>query len=142
MQIKIKYHIEGLKKIEAIEKGDWIDLRAAENVTLKQGELKYISLGVSMKLPEGYEAQVAPRSSTFKSWGILQANSLGIIDNSYSGTNDIWKFPAYATRDTVIEVNDRICQFRLVEKMPEVEFIEADKLDEIDRGGFGTTGKA
>jgi dUTP pyrophosphatase len=142
MQIKIKYHTEGLKKIEAIEKGDWIDLRAAETVTLKQGELKYISLGVSMKLPEGYEAQVAPRSSTFKSWGILQANSLGIIDNSYSGTNDIWKFPAYATRDTVIELNDRICQFRLVEKMPELEFVEADKLDETDRGGFGTTGKA
>jgi dUTP pyrophosphatase len=142
MQIKIKYHVEGLKKIEAIEKGDWIDLRAAETVSLKQGELKYISLGVSMKLPEGYEAQVAPRSSTFKNWGILQANSLGIIDNSYSGTNDIWKFPAYATRDTVIELNDRICQFRLVEKMPEIEFVEADKLDNNDRGGFGTTGKA
>lgn len=142
MQIKIKYHVKGLKKIEVIEKGDWIDLRAAETVSLKQGELKYISLGVSMKLPEGYEAQVAPRSSTFKSWGILQANSLGIIDNSYSGTNDIWKFPAYATRDTVIELNDRICQFRLVEKMPEIEFVEADKLDNNDRGGFGTTGKA
>jgi dUTP pyrophosphatase len=142
MQIKIKYHVEGLKKIEAIEKGDWIDLRAAETVSLKQGELKYISLGVSMKLPEGYEAQVAPRSSTFKNWGILQANSLGIIDNSYSGTNDIWKFPAYATRDTLIDFNDRICQFRLVKKMPEIEFIEADKLDDNDRGGFGTTGKA
>jgi dUTP pyrophosphatase len=95
-----------------------------------------------MKLPEGYEAQVAPRSSTFKNWGILQANSLGIIDNSYSGTNDIWKFPAYATRDTLIDFNDRICQFRLVEKMPEIEFVEADKLDDNDRGGFGTTGKA
>jgi dUTPase len=103
MQIKIKYHVEGIDKVAAIKTGDWIDLRAAETITLKQGELKYISLGVSMKLPEGYEAQVAPRSSTFKNWGIIQANSIGIIDNSYSGTNDIWRFPAYAVRDTVVE---------------------------------------
>lgn len=141
MQIKIKYHTDGIDKIAAIKTGDWIDLRAAETVELKKGELRYISLGVSMKLPEGYEAQVAPRSSTFKNWGIIQANSLGIIDNSYSGTNDIWKFPAYAVRDTVIEKNERICQFRLMEKMPEIEFIEADRLDETDRGGFGTTGR-
>ncbi len=141
MQIKIKYHAQGIDKIAAIKKGDWIDLRAAETVSLKKGELKYISLGVSMKLPEGYEAQVAPRSSTFKNWGVIQANSLGIIDNSYSGTNDIWKFPAYALRDTVIEKNERICQFRLVEKMPEVEFVEVEALDGADRGGFGSTGR-
>ena len=93
-----------------------------------------------MKLPEGYEAHVVPRSSTFKTWGVLQTNSIGIIDNSYSGTNDIWRFPAYAMRDTEIKVNDRLCQFRIVKKQPEVEFIEVDKLGDIDRGGFGSTG--
>jgi dUTP pyrophosphatase len=108
---------------------------------MKKGEFRLISLGVSMKLPEGYEAQVAPRSSTYKNWGIIQANSRGIIDNSYSGTNDVWKFPALAMRDTVIEKNERICQFRLVEKMPEIEFEEADRLDDSDRGGFGSTGR-
>ena len=139
--INIKYHNSDLKKIEKIEIGDWIDLRAAEDVELKAGDFKIISLGVSMKLPEGYEAYVVPRSSTFKTWGVIQANSMGIIDNSYSGTNDIWRFPAYATRDTQIKVNDRLCQFRIVKKQPKVELIEVDKLDDIDRGGFGSTGK-
>ena len=139
-QIKIKYHNPDLAKIEKIEVGDWIDLRAAENVKLSTGEFKLINLGISMKLPEGYEAHVVPRSSTFKTWGILQTNSMGIIDNSYSGTNDIWKFPAYAIRDTEIKVNDRLCQFRIVKKQPKVELIEVDKLDDTDRGGFGSTG--
>lgn len=139
-QIKIKYHNPDLAKIEKIEVGDWIDLRAAENVKLSTGEFKLINLGISMKLPEGYEAHVVPRSSTFKTWGILQTNSMGIIDNSYSGTNDIWRFPAYAIRDTKIKVNDRLCQFRIVKKQPQVEFIEVDKLDDTDRGGFGSTG--
>ena len=139
--INIKYHNSDLKKIEKIEIGDWIDLRAAEDVELKAGDFKIISLGVSMKLPEGYEAYVVPRSSTFKTWGVIQTNSMGIIDNSYSGTNDIWRFPAYATRDTQIKVNDRLCQFRIVKKQPKVELIEVDKLDDIDRGGFGSTGK-
>lgn len=139
-QIKIKYHNLDLAKIEKIEVGDWIDLRAAENVKLSTGEFKLINLGISMKLPEGYEAHVVPRSSTFKTWGILQTNSMGIIDNSYSGTNDIWRFPAYAIRDTEIKVNDRLCQFRIVKKQPQVEFIEVDKLDDTDRGGFGSTG--
>jgi dUTP pyrophosphatase len=121
MQIKIKYHAQGLDKIAAIKKGDWIDLRAAETVSLKKGELKYISLGVSMKLPEGYEAQWRQEARLSRTGAFIQANSLGIIDNSYSGTNDIWKFPAYALRDTVIEKNERICHFRLVEKMPEVD---------------------
>lgn len=140
VQIKIKYHNPDLAKIEKIEVGDWIDLRAAENVKLSAGEFKLINLGISMKLPEGYEAHVVPRSSTFKTWGILQTNSIGIIDNSYSGTNDIWRFPAYAIRDTEIKVNDRLCQFRIVKKQPQVEFIEVDKLDDTDRGGFGSTG--
>ena len=139
-QIKIKYHNPDLAKIEKIEVGDWIDLRAAENVKLSTGEFKLINLGISMKLPEGYEAHDVPRSSTFKTWGILQTNSMGIIDNSYSGTNDIWRFPAYAIRDTEIKVNGRLCQFRIVKKQPQVEFIEVDKLDDTDRGGFGNTG--
>lgn len=139
-QIKIKYHNPDLQKIEKIDVGDWIDLRAAEDVVLKAGDFKLISLGISMKLPEGYEAHVVPRSSTFKTWGVLQTNCIGIIDNSYSGTNDIWKFPAYAMRDTEIKVNDRICQFRIVKKQPQVEFVEVDKLDDADRGGFGSTG--
>ena len=138
--IKIKYHTDEIDKIKEIAVGDWIDLRAAETVAMNTGDFKLISLGVSMKLPEGYEAHVVPRSSTFKKWGVLQANSTGIIDNSYSGTNDIWRFPALAMRDTVINKNDRICQFRIVKRQPTVEFEEVDTLDSVDRGGFGSTG--
>lgn len=138
--IKIKYHTDEIDKIKEIAVGDWIDLRAAETVAMNTGDFKLISLGVSMKLPEGYEAHVVPRSSTFKKWGVLQTNSTGIIDNSYSGTNDIWRFPALAMRDTVINKNDRICQFRIVKRQPTVEFEEVDTLDSVDRGGFGSTG--
>lgn len=138
--IKIKYHIDEIDKIKEIAIGDWIDLRAAETVLLHKGDFALISLGVSMKLPDGYEAHVVPRSSTFKKWGVLQTNSMGIIDNSYSGTNDIWRFPALAVRDTVINKNDRICQFRIVKRQPTVEFEEMDTLDAVDRGGFGSTG--
>lgn len=138
--IKIKYHTNEIDKITEIAIGDWIDLCAAETVAMNTGDFKLISLGVSMKLPEGYEAHVVPRSSTFKKWGILQTNSMGIIDNSYSGTNDIWRFPALAMRDTVINKNDRICQFRIVKRQPTVEFEEVDTLDSVDRGGFGSTG--
>ncbi len=139
-KILIKYHNPNIEKIEKISVGDWIDLRAAEDVTLKAGEFKIISLGVSMKLPEGYEAHVVPRSSTFKKWGILQTNCMGVIDNSYSGNNDIWGMPVLAGRDTEIKVNDRICQFRIVKRQPELEFAEVDHLDGADRGGFGSTG--
>ena len=138
--IKIKYHTDEIDKIKEIAVGDWIDLRAAETTILHKGDFKLISLGVSMKLPEGYEAHVVPRSSTFKKWGVLQTNSTGIIDNSYSGTNDIWRFPALAMRDTVINKNDRICQFRIVKRQPTIEFEEVDTLDSVDRGGFGSTG--
>ena len=138
--IKIKYHTNEIDKITEIAVGDWIDLRAAETVAMNTGDFKLISLGISMKLPDGYEAHVVPRSSTFKKWGILQTNSMGIIDNSYSGTNDIWRFPALAMRDTVINKNDRICQFRIVKRQPTVEFEEVDTLDSVDRGGFGSTG--
>lgn len=138
--IKIKYHTNEIDKIKEIAVGDWIDLRAAETVAMNKGDFKLVSLGISMKLPEGYEAHVVPRSSTFKKWGILQTNSMGIIDNSYSGTNDIWRFPALAMRDTVINKNDRICQFRIVKRQPTVEFEEVNTLDSVDRGGFGSTG--
>ena len=140
MKLQIKYHNEEIEKIKKIDKGDWIDLRAAEKVELKQGDFTLISLGVSMKLPDGYEAHLAPRSSTFKTWGIIQTNSIGVVDNSYSGNNDIWKMPVYATRDTVINVNDRICQFRIMPKMPVLDVEEVDNLEGPDRGGFGSTG--
>lgn len=140
--IQIKYHSDEIEKLTYIDgKSDWIDLRAAENVSLKAGDFKLINLGVAMKLPEGYEAHVLPRSSTFKNWGILQANSQGVIDNSYSGTNDIWKFPALATRDTEIHINDRICQFRIVKNQPKIQFEIKETLDATERGGFGSTGK-
>lgn len=140
MEIKIKYHNPNLEKIRISAVGDWIDLRAAERVELKAGEFRFISLGVSMKLPEGYEAHIAPRSSSFRKWGFLQVNSVGVVDNSYSGSGDIWMLPVYATRDAVIEENDRICQFRIMKRMPSVTFTEVDALDDRDRGGFGSTG--
>ncbi len=142
MNIYIKYFCSGIDKIEKISKGDWIDLRAAEDVEFKAGEFMLIPLGVGMILPEGYEAHVAPRSSTYKNFGIIQTNSIGIIDNSYCGEKDEWKMAAYALRDTVIHKNDRICQFRIVEKQPEFEFVEVDHLKDESRGGFGSTGKA
>ena len=140
--IKIKYHCKELIKLEKISIGDWIDLRAAENILMRSGEFSLISLGVSMKLPDGYEANIVPRSSTAKKFGIIQANHFGVVDNSYSGTNDLWYFPAVAIGSVDIKLNDRICQFRLNKVQDTVEFIEVDKLDEKDRGGFGSTGIA
>ena len=140
MEIKVKYFSNEIEKLSREKVGDWIDLRAAEDVTLLKGESKLIPLGVGMILPDGYEAHIVPRSSTFKTWGIIQTNHMGIIDNSYSGDNDQWKFPAYATRDTVIKKGDRICQFRIVENQPEYEIVTVDKLNDESRGGFGSTG--
>ena len=140
MEIKVKYHAD-IHPLEQTDRGDWIDLRAAEDVELKAGEAKYISLGVSMQLPEGYEALVIPRSSTFKHWGIRQTNSVGLIDNSYCGDNDIWMFPAIATRDVLIEKNSRICQFRIQRKMDKLSFNTVDHLSDTNRGGFGSSGK-
>ena len=138
--IKIKYHND-IRPLEILDNGDWIDLRAAEDVNLEKGDFRLISLGVSMKLPEGYEAHIVPRSSTFKHWGIIQANHMGVIDNSYCGDNDIWKFPAIATRDTVIYKNDRICQFRIMKKQPCIRFDTVEHLNGPDRGGFGSSGR-
>ena len=141
MKIQIKYFDKGIEKITNIGgKSDWFDLRAAETITLKAGEFALIPLGVGMILPEGYEANIVPRSSTFKNYGIIQTNHYGVIDNSYSGDNDQWRFPAYATRDITINKNDRICQFRINKKQPTFDFEEVEHLNETDRGGFGSTG--
>lgn len=139
LKIFIKYHTD-ITHIEKIAVGDWIDLRAAEDITMKKGDFKIISLGVSMKLPEGYEAHLLPRSSTCKKFSIVSANSQGIIDNSYCGDNDVWGMPVLAVADTFIPKDTRICQFRIEKTMPEVEIVEVDKLDDKDRGGFGSTG--
>ena len=142
-QIKIRYFSDEIERLRYIDgKSDWIDLRCAKRTELKAGDFALIPLGVAMELPEGYEAHVVPRSSTFKTWGILQANSMGVIDHSYCGDNDQWRMPVYATRDTIIELGDRICQFRIVENQPKLEFLECEHLSGPDRGGFGSTGKA
>lgn len=139
--IRIKYFHPEMEKLTYIDgKSDWIDLRCAQRTELKAGEFKLIPLGVAMALPQGYEAHIVPRSSTFKKWGILQVNSMGVIDNSYSGDNDQWMMPVYATRDVVIEFGDRICQFRIMENQPKIEFCEVEHLEGADRGGFGSTG--
>ena len=137
--IKIKYFTD-IEHIEKISQGDWIDLRAAETVSLSKGEFNLISLGVGMILPDGYEAHIVPRSSTFKKFHIIQTNHMGIIDNSYCGEQDEWKFPALAVEDTIINKNDRICQFRIVKKQPEIVFEQVEKLSDTSRGGFGSTG--
>lgn len=141
MEIKIKYFTDKIDKIAKIPQGDWVDLRAAEAVEFKAGDFKLIPLGVAMKLPEGYEAHLVPRSSTFKNWGIIQTNSVGIIDSSYSGDNDQWFLPVYATRDIIINLNDRICQFRIFKNQETLEFTTVDRLTGPDRGGHGSTGK-
>lgn len=140
--IKIRYLSDKIKPLTYVDgKSDWIDLQAAEDVTMAAGEYKLIPLGVAMELPKGYEAHVIPRSSTFKHFGIFQTNSIGLIDESYCGNNDQWHFPALAKRDTVIHAGDRICQFRIVEHQPHIVFDQVDSLDNADRGGFGSTGK-
>ena len=141
-QIKIKYFTDKIEKLAYIDgKSDWIDLRASEEVTLKQGEFALVPLGVAMELPKGYEAHIVPRSSTYKNFGVIQANHCGVVDGSYCGDNDMWRMPVIAMRDTQIHVNDRICQFRIMKKQPEILFEEVEHLEGKDRGGFGTTGK-
>lgn len=142
MKIEIRYLSDRIERLCYIDgKSDWIDLRAAEDIEMKAGEFRLIPLGVAMRLPAGYEAHIVPRSSTFKNFGVLQTNHMGVIDESYCGSNDQWFFPALAIRDTVIHVNDRICQFRIMEHQPSITFVENDLLDNRDRGGFGSTGK-
>ena len=141
VDIKIKYLDDSIKRLTYVDgKSDWIDLAAAEDVTLKKGEFKLIHLGVAMELPAGYEAHIAPRSSTFKNFKILQTNSVGVVDGSYCGPNDWWKLTVYATEDTTIKKGERIAQFRIIENQPKIHFIEGE-LTGKDRGGFGSTGK-
>lgn len=141
VQIKIKYLDDSIKRLTYVDgKSDWIDLAAAETVTLNKGEFKLIHLGVAMELPEGYEAHIAPRSSTFKNFKILETNSVGVVDRSYCGPNDWWKMAVYATEDTIINKGDRIAQFRIIENQPKLNFVESE-LTGQDRGGFGSTGK-
>lgn len=140
LQIKIKYLSDAIDKIQKIKVGDWIDLRAAQEVELKKGQQYYIPLGVAMELPKGYEAWLTSRSSMTKKFNIQHSDDLGVIDNSYCGDGDEWKLPVVALEDTVIHVNDRICQFRIHEVMPEVELVEVDTLGNPDRGGLGSTG--
>ena len=139
--IKIKYHSDQIEKLDYIAgKSDWIDLRSAEDVTLEAGEFHLINLGVSVQLPEGYEMIIAPRSSTYKNFGLIQTNSIGVVDESYCGDNDILRMPVKADRHTEIHVNDRVCQFRIMKHQPTIVFKEVEHLEGQDRGGFGTTG--
>jgi len=155
LEIKVKYHVEGLEKITKIEKGDWIDLRSAYDYYIEEGEFCLIDLGISVKIPKGYEMNIVPRSSTFKNYGIIQTNHFGIVDESYSGNGDIIKMPVYCLKGmsaettkggldpqkySMIKKNDRICQFRITEKMPEISIIEVDNMEDESRGGFGSTG--
>lgn len=141
--IKILYHTDKIEKLTYIDgKSDWIDLRAAERYELKKGDFALINLGISMRLPEGYEAHIAPRSSTFKKWGLIQTNGVGVVDFSYNTSEDVYMMPVLATRDTVVEVNDRVCQFRIMKNQPRIEFEEVTVLEGVARGGFGSTGKA
>lgn len=141
--IKIKYFTDAIDRLTYIDgKSDWIDLRASEEISLKAGEFALIPLGVAMELPKGYEAHLVPRSSTYKTWGLIQTNSMGVIDCSYCGDEDMWRMPVYATRDTTVHVNDRIAQFRIVENQPQIHFEQVEHLENANRGGFGSTGKA
>lgn len=140
-KIKVKYFLDVIPELTYVDgKSDWIDLCSAINVDMRAGEHKLIPLGIGMKLPEGYEAHIVPRSSTFKNFGIIQANHMGVIDGSYCGDNDQWMMSAYAVRDTHISVGDRICQFRIMENQPKLTFERVDHLEDKDRGGFGSTG--
>lgn len=140
--IKIKYFTDKMERLTYIDgKSDWIDMRAAEDVELKSGDFRLIPLGVAMELPQGYEAHLVPRSSTFKNFGIIQTNHMGVIDETYCGDNDQWFFPAYALRDTQIREGDRICQFRIMQHQPAISFEEVESLGRVDRGGLGSTGR-
>lgn len=140
--IKIRYLSDKIEPLNYIDgKSDWIDLRAAEDVVLNAGDFKLIPLGIAMQLPKGYEAHIIPRSSTFKNFGVIQANHMGLVDETYCGDNDQWFFPAIAMRDTVIHAGDRICQFRIMEHQPRLMFEAVSSLGNKDRGGIGSTGK-
>lgn len=139
---KIKFkQLRNVYPFGVMKEGDWIDLRAAEEVKMCAGEYRAIPLGVAMELPRGYEAIMAPRSSTFKNYGILMPNSIGVIDESFKGEKDEWHCLAYATRNTVIHEGDRICQFRIIKHQPKVCLHLVKHLKSRSRGGIGSTGR-
>lgn len=140
LEIKVREITEGCMP-DIIEVGDWIDLKVAKDTDVYPGQFGIIPLGIAMELPQGYEAHVVPRSSTFKAWGIMMSNSIGIIDNSYCGDNDEWGFPFYAFNRYTIPKGTRIAQFRIVENQPKFKFVKVDSLGNDDRGGFGSTGE-
>ncbi|MBO7650168.1 MAG: deoxyuridine 5'-triphosphate nucleotidohydrolase [Lachnospiraceae bacterium] len=141
VSIKVRYISKEIEKLRYIDgKSDWVDLRSAEDVDLKAGESRLIRLGIAVELPEGYEAHIVPRSSTYRNFGIIQTNHMGVVDHSYCGDNDEWMYPVLAMRDTHISVNDRICQFRIMENQPALNFEEVEHLTGKERGGFGSTG--
>ena len=149
MKIYIKKHNPKLLVPEQVPGSDWIDLRAAEDMWIPEGEFALVDLGISVELPEGFEAHVAPRSSTFKNYGLIQTNSVAVIDNSYCSDRDVWKWPVFCLqgrdfvdgrKGTEVHLNDRICQFRIVENQPKIKFVEVDTLNGTERGGFGSTG--
>lgn len=153
MKIRIKYFKDAIK-LKKIEKGNWIDIYANKDVFVKAKDRAMIPLGFALELPKGWEAHLAPRSSTFKTWGIIQTNSVGVVDDTYIGDNDEWHMPVYCLQAKDVEFldgveqkgswirhGDKIGQFRIMEVMPEIEFEEVDSFGNIDRGGFGTTGE-
>lgn len=144
MKIKIKY-LQDATRMNKITKGNWIDVYAYEDTFVPEGERAMINLGFALELPKGWEGHLAPRSSTFKTWGIIQTNSVGVVDDTYIGDNDIWHMPVYCLQakdenGTWIKTGDKIGQFRIMEVMPEIEFEEVESFGNQDRGGFGTTG--
>lgn len=140
--VKVKYMVDGIEPLEYIGggKSDWVDLRVAEDIRIWKGEFHLLPLGVAIELPKGYEALVAPRSSTFKNYGLLQANSLGVIDEAFCGDDDHWHLPVYATKTVRLHKNDRIAQFRIIKHQPKLIFQTVDQLDGENRCGFGSTG--
>ena len=153
--LRVKYSDPDFPTLHITEKGNWIDLKCSQDYTLKAGESTLIDLGVAMKLPEDFEAWLVPRSGTFKKYGLTQTNGIGIIDNSYSGNGDIWKMPVLAHQDTFVAKGERLCQFRLMPTMdamitggkpmlsikPGLVIVEVSQLDDVDRGGFGSSGR-
>lgn len=139
----IKYHDSELLPVEAQHKTEWFDARCAEDVTMNKGEYRLLSLGVTIKIPDGWEIIIAPRSSTYKQFGVILANSIGVIDNAYGNDEaDILRFPAIAMRDTHIRKNDRICQFRFQRVQPKVSLLEVNHIRGVARGGVGSTGRS
>ena len=145
MKMEIKY-FEGATKLKKISKGNWIDVYASKDVFVPLNDRAMIPLGFALELPKGWEGHLAPRSSTFKTWGIIQTNSVGVVDDTYIGDNDQWHMPVYCLDSkneggTWIKKGDKIGQFRIMEVMPEIEFEEVEVFNNSDRGGFGSTGE-